>query len=74
VKQLDPGNKPVTTFFKICLFDPTPRGQSSKFDQILPPNHFLPCRSDPASPMWTEIGTIKQLDHTNKLVKAFFEI
>ena len=37
MKLLDPGNKPniKTVFFlKICKFDPTQRGQSSKFDLI----------------------------------------
>ncbi len=59
-KQLDPKNKPVSAFLKFRKIDLTQRGQRSKFDLILPRNHVLACCSDPASPMWTKIGTVKQ--------------
>jgi hypothetical protein len=71
-KQLDAKNKPVTAFLKFRKIDLTWRGQRSKFDLILTRNHVLPWRSDPASPMWTKIGTVKQLDPGNKPVMAFF--
>ena len=49
VKQLDPGNKPATAFFqKLQIYQ---RGQSSKFDLILPQNHILACHLDPTDPM-----------------------
>ena len=41
---------------------------------ILPPNHVIACRSEPASLMWTKIDTIKWLDRTNKPVKAFLKL
>ena len=44
----------------------------SKFDLILSQNHVLACHSDPAGPMWTKIGTVKQLDPGNKPVTEFF--
>ena len=49
-------------------------GQRSKFDLISPQNHVFACHSDPASTMWTKLGTTKQLDSAIKLVKAFFNI
>ncbi len=73
VKQRYPGNKPVMAFFKICKFDLARRGQRSKFDLILTRNHVLACRSDLASPMWTKIGKVKQLDPGNQPVMAFFQ-
>jgi len=33
VKQLDPGNKPLAAFLRNLQIDPTPEGQSSKFDK-----------------------------------------
>ena len=36
-------------------------------------NHILPCHSDPTSPIWTQIGTTKQLDPKNKSVTAFLK-
>ena len=52
---------------------PTSRGQRSKFYLILTRNHVLACHSDLAGPMWTKIGTVKQLDHRNKPVTAFLK-
>ncbi len=72
-KQLDPKNKPVTALLKFLKINLTGRSQRSKFDLILPRNHVLACRLDPASPMWTKIGTMKQLDPGNKPVMAFFQ-
>jgi hypothetical protein len=36
-------------------------------------NHILACRSDPTSPIWTKIGTTKQLDPKNQPVTAFLK-
>jgi hypothetical protein len=72
-KQLDPKNKPVTAFLKFRKINLTRRGQRSTFDLILPRNHVLACRSDPANLMWTKIGTVKQLDTGNKTVMAVFQ-
>ena len=77
-KLAQPRNLPLKTslvmyFLKILKIDLTWRGQSSKFDLILPRNHVLACCSDPAGPIWTKIGTVKQLDTKNKLVMYFFE-
>ena len=72
-KQLDTKNKPVMSFLKILKIDPTRRGQRSKFDLFLTRNHVLACHSDSAGPMWTKIGTVKQLDHRNKPVTAFLK-
>jgi len=33
VKQLDHGNKPLAAFLRNLQIDPTPEGQSSKFDK-----------------------------------------
>jgi len=33
VKQIDPGNKPLAAFLKKLQIDPTPEGQSSKFQK-----------------------------------------
>ena len=33
VKQIDPGNKPLAAFLKKMQIDPTPEGQSSKFQK-----------------------------------------
>ena len=63
----------MSGFYKICKFVPTREGQSSKFDLILTQNHVLACHSDSAGPMWTKIGTVKQLDHRNKPVTAFLK-
>ena len=41
VKQLDPGNKPLAAFLQNLQIDPTPEGQSSKFDLIWTRNHVL---------------------------------
>jgi hypothetical protein len=71
VKQLNNGKIPFMAFFEICKFDLAWRGQRSKFDLVLSRNHVLACSSNPASPMWTKIDTIKLLDPINKLVKAF---
>ncbi len=71
--ELDPGNKRVTAFFQICKFDPTRDGQSSKFDIILTRNRIFSCHSDSAGPMWTKIGTVKQLDPGNKPLSAFLQ-
>ena len=73
VKQIDPGNKPLVAFLQNLQIDPTPEGQSSKFDLIWTRNHVLACHSDSAGPMWTKIGTVKQLDHGNKPVAAFLK-
>jgi hypothetical protein len=72
VKRLNPRNKPIKRFLKMCKFDLTWRGQTSKFDLILSRNHVLACCSDLDGPMWTKIGTVKRLDHRNKPVKVFF--
>ena len=72
-KQLDTKNKPVMYFLKILKIDPTRRGQRSKFYLILTRNHVLACHSDSAGPMWTKIGTVKQLDPGNKPLAAFLQ-
>jgi len=36
-------------------------------------NHVLACHSDSAGPMWTKIGTVKQLDPGNKPLAAFLQ-
>ncbi len=71
MKHIESGNEPVAHFFQIRKFDLAQRGQISKFDLILPQNHILACCSDPASPMCTKIGTVKQLYPGNKPVMAF---
>ena len=45
----------------------------SKVDLILSQNHILACHLDPAGPMWTKIGTVKQLDPGNKPLPAFLQ-
>ena len=70
---LNLGTTSSHSFFKIRKFDLALRGQSSKFDLILPQNHVLACRSDPAGLMWTKIGTVKQLDPSDKPVMAFLQ-
>ena len=45
----------------------------AKFDLILTRNHASACHSDPAGPMWTKIGTVKQLDPGNKPFVAFLQ-
>ena len=72
LKQRDPGNKRVTAFFQMCKFDPTRRGQISRFDLISRRNHVLVCHSDRSCPMWTKIVTKKQLDPESKPVTYFF--
>ena len=72
-KQLDTKNKPVMYFLKILKIDPTRRGQRSKFYLILTRNHVLACHSDSAGPMWTKIGTVKQLDPGNMPLAAFLQ-
>ena len=77
-KLAQPRNLPLKTslvmcFLKILKIDLTRRGQSSKFDLILPQKHVLACCSDPAGPIWTKIGTVKQLDPGNKPVTAFLQ-
>jgi hypothetical protein len=36
-------------------------------------NHILACRSDPTRPIWTKMGTTKQLDPKNNPVTAFLK-
>ena len=71
MKHIETMNKGVAQFFPILKFDLKRKGQSSKFDLILARNHVLTCRFDPAGLMWTEIGTVKQLEPGNKPVTAF---
>ena len=74
VKQLDPGNKPLAAFLRNLQIDPTPEGQRSKFLPFLGTrNNVLACHSDSAGPMWTKIGTVKQLDPGNKPLPAFLQ-
>ena len=60
-------------FLKIFKFYLAQMAQTSKFDLIWPRNHVLACCSDPAGPIWTKIGTVKQLDPGNKPVTAFLQ-
>ena len=75
MKQLDPGNKPVIAFFSSKFANLTSHGEvkGQNLTLILPRNHVLACHSDPANLMWTKIGTVKQLDHGNQPVTAFFQ-
>ena len=62
---------PVGMILFLGVFDPTREGPSSKFDIILTRNHVLACHSNSSGPMWTEIGTVKQLNPGNKPLVAF---
>ena len=41
VKQIDPGNKPLAAFLKKLQIDPTPEGQSSKFQKKFGVKNFF---------------------------------
>ena len=60
-------------FLEILKIDPTRRGQRSKFYLILTRNHVWACHLDSAGPIWTKIGTVKQLDPGNMPLAVFLQ-
>ena len=48
-------------------------GEVGEVGEEVGKNHILACHSDPTSPIWTKIGTTKQLDPKNKPVTAFLK-